>query len=329
MNKKILKKENYFIIESGENFSHGILGITASKITEKYNCPCILLQEKNGVLSGSGRSINNFSILNAIESCKDLLISYGGHEKACGLKLKKENLEDFKKRIIEYTIKKNDGKYFEKDIIVDLELKENEINKNFIKKLELLEPYGNGNREPLLMSKNIKINEIKQVGKTKGHLFFNFEICGKEFKNNPFWNKGEEIEKYQKIRNNIIIYNLFLDNYLNFENVKLNLKEVIEEDIIEKIKKKKEQFSKEIDSKIINDVLIKNKNLVICSDDRKKHINTLLFVYEFSQENNLGIEVMTTNEFNTKHFNYLKENFKRFLVLYLKEKFTEDKFVYA
>ena len=95
------KASNNTIVVDGENWHHGVIGIVASKITEMYYKPSILLSIENGIAKGSGRSINGFDLHDALCQCNDLLLKYGGHEMAVGLSLSKDNVEAFDKKIQE------------------------------------------------------------------------------------------------------------------------------------------------------------------------------------------------------------------------------------
>ena len=158
------KKKVPMIILEGENWHHGIIGIVASKMTEKYFKPSILLcKEKDEELEkGSGRSIPGFDLHEALINNQKEIEKFGGHSMAIGLTLQKDKFEKFKKNIFEYS--QNKGIY---DIInyifVDEEIDIKDVTIKTAKELKILEPYGEQNLLPLFEIKNLKIASIRTL----------------------------------------------------------------------------------------------------------------------------------------------------------------------
>lgn len=155
------------IVVAGENWNKGIIGIVASKITDKFYKPCIVLTITDGIADGSARSINKFNILNAVNSCKDILLKYGGHEMAAGLALNADRVEELRKKLNEYA----DVHLREEDmcdtIDITMELENNEITLDNAKRLEHLKPFGAGNPVPIFVCHNIKVSNITRIGNDK------------------------------------------------------------------------------------------------------------------------------------------------------------------
>lgn len=151
------RPDDRVIVVCGEGWHHGVIGIVASRITEKFNLPTIVLTDDGDVLKGSGRSVEGFELIGAIGKCGDLLTKYGGHAMAAGLSLKRENLENFRRRL-------NDlAKMTEipaPKLPIDLELDPNELDLRLAKEISLLEPFGAGNPEPVLAARGLTIDEI-------------------------------------------------------------------------------------------------------------------------------------------------------------------------
>ncbi len=104
-------KDDKVLVVAKEGWQHGIIGIVASKLTEKYYKPTILLTIEDGEATGSARSIKGFSIFDALVSCKDLMNKFGGHEQAAGLALNAEHIEELRRRVNEiadYNLSKED-----------------------------------------------------------------------------------------------------------------------------------------------------------------------------------------------------------------------------
>ena len=163
--KEDIDKLNSIVI-AGENWHHGVIGIVASKLTEKYFKPTILICMEKDIGKGSGRSVPGFDLHGALVSSSKYLEKYGGHEMAVGLTLKKENFEDFK-NTFEQIAEKSNIKEIVPVIKLDGEISLKDINKDLVKELEVLEPYGEKNRTPLFVYKNLKIDSIRSLSEGK------------------------------------------------------------------------------------------------------------------------------------------------------------------
>lgn len=164
------------IVIEGSDFFKGVLGIVASKISEMFNKPAFILFNSNGILEGSGRSGSDFSMIKSLDYCKDILIKYGGHQNASGLSLKTENLSIFRKKLCEFAISSNLVHDTVNIIEVDSEINAEDINFTMIENIKLLEPYGNGNTEPIFALKNARLCEIRKIGKQGNHMSFIFKL---------------------------------------------------------------------------------------------------------------------------------------------------------
>ena len=134
----------------------GVIGIVASRLIESYYRPTIVLTDKNGLLVGSARSVKNFDIYEAIDSCSDLLEHFGGHKCAAGLSLKPENLKSFILRFEEIVSKTIDHQPLEPEIEIDANLDFHNINPKFIRILKQFAPFGPDNMAPVFITSNVK-----------------------------------------------------------------------------------------------------------------------------------------------------------------------------
>ena len=164
--------ENPVIVLDSNEWQQGIIGIVASKITEKYGLPSILVSfdyTRNPAPfdegRGSGRSIKGLNLVEALNYCEDLLIKHGGHELAAGLTIKRSALDDFRDRINEYAREHLTEESFKITMDADCELDTKDINLSLAKELQLLEPYGTGNNTPLFVLKDAV---AKKIVATKG-----------------------------------------------------------------------------------------------------------------------------------------------------------------
>lgn len=170
-------KDKKVMVVAGEGWHHGVIGIAASKVTERYYKPCIILSCENGILKGSGRSIEGFNMFMAICACENLLDNYGGHEMAAGVTLKEENLEEFDRLLNNFA----DNNMKEEDLVpkvkIDVRLVKNEINLRSISEIEMMSPFGVGNPSPLFLYENVRIADLRTVGNDR-HLKAVFEDKG-------------------------------------------------------------------------------------------------------------------------------------------------------
>ncbi|HEY9059492.1 MAG TPA: single-stranded-DNA-specific exonuclease RecJ [Pseudobacteroides sp.] len=171
-----LKNKKVMVI-SGEGWHHGVIGIVASKVTERYYKPCIILSCENGVCKGSGRSIEGLNMFMALSTCESLLDNYGGHEMAAGLTLKEENLEEFNKLLNTFADNNMKEEELVPKINIDVRLSKNEINLKSISEIEMMSPFGVGNPNPVFLYENIRIADLRAVGNNK-HLKAVFEDQG-------------------------------------------------------------------------------------------------------------------------------------------------------
>ena len=159
------------IVVSGK-WNEGIVGIIAGRLTEKYKRPSIVLTEVNGALKGSGRSFGEFNLALALSECQSLLITGGGHAAACGLSLEKNNFDEFKTKINEYYQGlglKNQERFLKKQ--EDAETDEvSEINLDLIDEMKQLEPFGEGNPEPVILLKDMLVLNVDKIGAEGKHL---------------------------------------------------------------------------------------------------------------------------------------------------------------
>lgn len=159
-----------FIVLASDNWHQGIIGIVASRISEKYCRPCILItycDEDTLSGKGSGRSVSGINIYEALESCGDLLVKYGGHELAAGLTIDRSKFESFKEKINEYTRKKLAENPQKTVVEIDREPESHEITLRAAKELRLLEPFGYGNPSPVFLISDAVISDIVPMGNDK------------------------------------------------------------------------------------------------------------------------------------------------------------------
>ena len=159
------------IVIYNKDWHKGIIGIVASRLTELYYKPSVVLTYSNGLATGSSRSVHGFDIYKAVESARDLLENFGGHTYAVGLSLKEENIPEFKRRFEQYVIENIGSEQLTPQIDVDCELDFSDITPEFVATLRLFNPFGPGNQKPVFVTRNVfDYGTSKLVGKTSEHI---------------------------------------------------------------------------------------------------------------------------------------------------------------
>lgn len=184
LDKRITEEANAILEERGEidsdhksiviynkNWHKGIIGIVASRLTELYYKPAVVLTLSNGLATGSSRSVQGYDIYSAVEATRDLLENFGGHTYAVGLSLKEENIPEFSRRFEEYVAETIKPNQLTPQIDIDAYLKFEEITPDFLAYLKLFNPFGPGNQKPIFCSKHVKdYGTSKLVGKNLEHI---------------------------------------------------------------------------------------------------------------------------------------------------------------
>ncbi len=225
--KKEKLENSEAIILGGENWHHGVIGIVSSKITELYYKPSILVcfEEGKNIGKGSGRSIPGFDLHDALMKCQESLLAFGGHSMAVGVTVAKGKFEDFKNRFIEIAKEANVSKlspvlYLDGNINID------EINKQIVESLSLLEPYGEANKMPIFAFKNLKVDSIRSLTDGK-HLKLTLKSSNNTYINAIGFNLGYLAEDF-KIGDKIdIAGNLEINRFNDIDSIQINMKDVI------------------------------------------------------------------------------------------------------
>jgi single-stranded-DNA-specific exonuclease len=157
----------YCIVLDGEGWHRGVIGITATRVVERYNRPTLVISRDGEEAFGSGRSIRAFHLLEAVESCRELFSRYGGHAHACGFAMPAANIEALRARLDAFARARLTLADFEPVLDVDGELPFDEITPELFQSLRLLEPYGVGNPEPVFSARGTKLTAPPRILKDK------------------------------------------------------------------------------------------------------------------------------------------------------------------
>ena len=216
--------KNKAIVVSGNNWHHGVIGIVSSKITEMYFKPSILLCVEDDIAKGSGRSVPGFDLHNALMRCQEVLERFGGHAMAVGLTLNKENVEKFKEKIEQIA----EEEHIEQIIpLIKIDAKVNlcEVNKEMVESLKMLEPFGESNKMPIFLFKNLKIDSIRALSEGK-HLKLTLKD-NNVIVNAIGFNMGNLANDYRIGDKIDVVGNLEINSYNGLDNIQINLKDVM------------------------------------------------------------------------------------------------------
>ena len=214
---------NNSIVLGGKGWHHGVIGIVSSKVTDKYYKPSILLSFEDNIAKGSGRSVPGFDLYEGLAKCEDLLEKYGGHSMAVGLTLKKENLENFKERF-EQIAKEKNIKELVPIIYIDDELKLKDINMDLVKSISILEPFGEANKVPLFLIRNLKIDSIRALSEGR-HL--KLTLRDENFVINAFgFELGYLAEEYRIGDRIDVVGTLEINSFNGFSSIQINMKDI-------------------------------------------------------------------------------------------------------
>ena len=215
------------IVLYNRDWHKGIIGIVASRLSELYFRPSVVLTYSNdGFATGSSRSVRGFDIYTAIKNNRDLLENFGGHTNAVGLTLKEENIPEFKRRLEEYVEGHIEDEQVTPSIDVDCELGFDEINDSFVRYMKLFNPFGPENQKPVFMTRNCRdAGTSKLVGKKMEHIKLDV-VDGKSGKmmNGIAFGMGEQYDLVKSGKPFDIIYTVEENRHHNSVSIQLLIK---------------------------------------------------------------------------------------------------------
>ena len=216
--------EKCAIVVGGETWHHGVIGIVSSKITDLYFKPSILLCYEDDLAKGSGRSIPGFDLHEALMKCQDTIERFGGHSMAIGITIKKDKFKEFSDEF-EKIAKSAKIDEIVPIINVDAKINLNEINREIIESLKLLEPFGEGNKMPIFAFKNLKIDSIRALSEGK-HIKMTLKD-GNSIINAIGFNLGYLSNEYRIGDKIDVVGTLEINSFNGVDNLQINLKDVM------------------------------------------------------------------------------------------------------
>ncbi len=225
MAEKMLKESSYkSLVIHKADWHAGVIGIVASRLVDRFNLPTVLLTTIDNTAKGSARSINSFDIHNALKSCSEYLIEFGGHKHAAGLSMMEDKIPAFRESFNEIAQHAITNEMLVPEIIIDSELKLNELSPNFMHILGKFAPYGFENNKPMFYSRGVvSSNGIKIVG--SNHL--KFRAYQHHFVIDAIgYNLADKIDLCTDGKPFSIVYNLEETNFNGYNTIQLKIKDI-------------------------------------------------------------------------------------------------------
>ena len=213
------------MVIDGENWHHGVIGIVASKITEMYFKPSVLLCFEGDEGKGSGRSIPGFDLHEALTRCEDSLEKFGGHSMAIGLSVRRNQLEELRQKLDNIAKEKEIDKIVS-ILKIDAQVELKDINMEIVQSLKHLEPFGEENKVPLFVFKNLKIDSIRALSEGK-HIKLTLRQDNKNLINAMGFNLGQLTNDY-KIGDKVdVVGSLEVNRFNGEESIQILLKDMM------------------------------------------------------------------------------------------------------
>ena len=224
--EKHLENANSIIL-GGSGWHSGVIGIVSSKITELYYKPSILIcfEDDKDIGKGSGRSIQGFDLHDVLMKCQDTLAGFGGHSMAVGVSVSKENFEKFKEEFLKLA-KEADISSLEPVLNIDAVLNIDDINKQMVESLSLLEPFGEANTQPIFAFKGLKIQSIRSLTDGK-HLKLSLKSNNNTYVNAIGFNLGHLASEFTIGDKIDVAGNLEINSFNGVDSIQINLKDVM------------------------------------------------------------------------------------------------------
>src|SRR5258708_6914000 len=170
-----------FIVVAGDNWHKGVIGLAASRLAEQFYRPTIVLSVENGIAHGSARSVKDFHLLNALESCGELFEQFGGHAAAAGMKIKSDNIPALRERLNAYSKEILSGEEMIPELNIDALVSTETLDLKLVDELSTLEPFGAGNTKPIFATKDLLLDAEPLVMKEKHLKMYLRDRSGKRF----------------------------------------------------------------------------------------------------------------------------------------------------
>ncbi|MFH1227672.1 MAG: single-stranded-DNA-specific exonuclease RecJ, partial [Planctomycetota bacterium] len=221
--------KNPILVIASDSWHPGVIGIVASRIAEEFYRPVIIISKTGTIGKGSGRSIAGFHLYNALNSCKHLFESFGGHALAAGLEIKVELIPELVSHLLTQAriMPPPEGPA---PLLIDSEIELSSINRKLSREIDMLQPFGEGNPEPILATHNVRLaGQPRLMGRNSDHLEFFVKQNNKAFRVVAF-GQGQQIDNIESLKDKdfSIAYNIRFNDFMGKEDVEFHLKGIKE-----------------------------------------------------------------------------------------------------
>ncbi|HCA56768.1 MAG TPA: single-stranded-DNA-specific exonuclease RecJ [Blastocatellia bacterium] len=216
-----------FVVVAGEGWHRGVIGLAASRIAERLYRPAIVLSTENGTAHGSARSVGDFHILRALESCADLFDQFGGHTAAAGMKLPTANIDSLRRALCDYAESEIAEENRIPELSIDARVSSGSLSIGLVRELSRMEPFGAGNPKPVLATKGLSLRFEPKVMKGRHLKLYLGDREGRRFE--AVWWDGIERGKEQTLelgRNIEVAYTLDVNSWQGSERLQLVIEDI-------------------------------------------------------------------------------------------------------
>ncbi len=211
------------IVICGEGWNTGVIGLAASRLVEKYKWPTVLLSQDGDVCVGSARSIPGVNIHQAMSTCRDLFVRFGGHAQAAGLTIEKKNVPEFRKRLSRAIAAQAEAEAFIPTEEYDLELELSEMTEELVDAFSAMQPTGFGNPAPVFCVRGVHTTEVHTIGKDGAHLRMKL-AQGSDMRNAIGFRMGERMNTLPEVVEAIL--SLSINVWQDKRNVQCELRQI-------------------------------------------------------------------------------------------------------
>jgi single-stranded-DNA-specific exonuclease len=228
-------RDAYCIVLDGEGWHRGVVGITATRVVERYHRPAIVISCDGEQAHGSGRSIRPFHLLNALESCPELFTRYGGHSHAVGFSMPTAQVGELRKRLDAYAHNCLTPSDLEPVLELDAMVPFDHITPDLFQALQRMEPFGVGNREPIFAANNVRVTASPRIMKEKHaklKLAFNGQVEGEKWRRSIRydalgWHMAEQVQQAELALGDVLDVAFILESndHSDFGGLELTLRD--------------------------------------------------------------------------------------------------------
>ncbi|HZB96716.1 MAG TPA: single-stranded-DNA-specific exonuclease RecJ [Herpetosiphonaceae bacterium] len=220
------KAESRIIVLDGEGFPAGIVGLVAARLVEAFGRPVLVLERGEEMCRGSARSIAGFSIFDALNECADLFTKFGGHAMAAGFSLPPQNLPELEARLQTIGLRDLTDELLLPMLTYDAEIPLSTHSFHLLEQIELLEPFGHGNAEPLWVTRNLRVVDARVIGKERQHLKLRLHDGTGKFGEALCWNMGSRVSEFSGAARVDIAYTLEVNEWQGRRTIQMKVKDL-------------------------------------------------------------------------------------------------------